>query len=129
MSLFEQALPGDFFYLDPPYQGTSEGRDQRYFESVSRERIIEGLSLLNRKAIPFVLSYDGSCGNMNYGEPLPTGLADRVLLDVGRSSQATLNGKDHVTIESLYISPSLQYTGTHAPMPLSHFSTQTSMFT
>ena len=128
MTLFEEASPGDFFYLDPPYQGTSEGRDQRYFESVSRERIIDGLALLNEKGIPFVLSYDGSCGNMNYGEPLPADLADRVLLDVGRSSQATLNGKDHVTIESLYISPSLQYTGTHAPQPLAHFSPQTSMF-
>ena len=101
MSLFEQARPGDFFYLDPPYQGTSEGRDQRYFESVSRKRIVEGLALLNEKGIPFVLSYDGSCGNMYYGEPLPADLADRVLLDVGRSSQATLNGNDHVTIEEL----------------------------
>ena len=128
MSLFEEARPGDFFYLDPPYQGTSEGRDQRYFESVSRNRIVEGLSLLNAKGVPFVLSYDGSCGNLNYGEPLPTGLADRVLLDVGRSSQATLNGKDHVTIESLYISRCLKYSGSHAPLPLAHFSPQTSMF-
>ncbi len=128
MSLFEEAVPGDFFYLDPPYQGTSEGRDQRYFESVARERIVEGLTLLNEKGIPFVLSYDGSCGNMNYGEPLPADLADRALLDVGRSSQATLNGKDHITIESLYISRCLKYSGSHAPMPLAHFSPQTSMF-
>jgi DNA adenine methylase len=128
MSLFEEARPGDFFYLDPPYQGTSEGRDQRYFESVTRERIVSGLSLLNEKGIPFVLSYDGSCGNMSYGEALPTDLADRVLLDVGRSSQATLNGRDHVTIESLYISPCLQYAGSNAPLLLAHFSSQTSMF-
>jgi DNA adenine methylase len=128
MSLFEQARPGDFFYLDPPYQGTSEGRDQRYFESVSRKRIVEGLALLNEKGIPFVLSYDGSCGNMYYGEPLPADLADRVLLVVGRSSQATLNGNDHVTIESLYISRCLKYAGSHAPLPLAHFSPQTSMF-
>ncbi len=46
MALFEDARPGDFFYLDPPYQGTSEGRDQRYFESVSRKRIVRGLDLL-----------------------------------------------------------------------------------
>jgi hypothetical protein len=65
---------------------------------------------------------------MNYGEPLPADLADRVLLDVGRSSQATLNGNDHITIESLYISRSLKYTGSHAPLPLAHFSPQTSMF-
>jgi DNA adenine methylase len=128
MALFENARLGDFFYLDPPYQGTSEGRDQRYFKSVSRERIVRGLTLLNEKEIPFVLSYDGSCGNMDYGEPLPFDLADRVQLDVGRSSQATLNGKDHVTIESLYISRCLQYSGTHAPLPLAHFSPQASMF-
>jgi DNA adenine methylase len=128
MSLFDEARPGDFFYLDPPYQGTSEGRDQRYFESVSRKRIVDGLSLLNVKGIPFVLSYDGSCGNMHYGEPLPADLADRVLLDVGRSSQATLNGNDHVTIESLYISRCLEYAGSHAPLPLAHFSPQTSIF-
>jgi hypothetical protein len=35
---------------------------------------------------------------------LPRELASRILLDVGRSSQATLNGQDHVTIESLYVS-------------------------
>jgi DNA adenine methylase len=128
MTLFEEARTGDFFYLDPPYQGTSEGRDQRYFESVSRERIVAGLSLLNAREIPFVLSYDGSCGNLNYGEPLPPELADRVLLDVGRSSQATLNGRDHVTIESLYISRCLKYAGTSAPQPLAHFSPQLGMF-
>ncbi len=128
MTLFEQARPGDFFYLDPPYQGTSEGRDQRYFKSVSRERIMQGLALLNEKGVPFVLSYDGSCGNMNYGEPLPADLADRILLDVGRSSQATLNGKDHVTIESLYISRCLKCAGSHAPLLLAHYSPQVSMF-
>jgi DNA adenine methylase len=128
MALFQDARAGDFFYLDPPYQGTSEGRDTRYFESVSRERIVCGLSLLNEKRIPFVLSYDGSCGNMNYGEPLPAELASRVLLDVGRSSQATLNGRDHVTIESLYISPCLQCATTDLPLQLSQFSQQATMF-
>lgn len=128
MTHFEEARPGDFFYLDPPYQGTSEGRDQRYFEGVSRERIVRGLTLLNEKGVPFVLSYDGSCGNIDYGQPLPNDLADRVLLDVGRSSQATLNGRDHVTIESLYISPCLKCAGSNAPLPLAHFSPQASMF-
>jgi DNA adenine methylase len=128
MTHFEEARPGDFFYLDPPYQGTSEGRDQRYFEGVSRERIVRGLTLLNEKGVPFVLSYDGSCGNIDYGQPLPNDLADRVLLDEGRSSQATLNGRDHVTIESLYISPCLKCAGSNAPLPLAHFSPQASMF-
>jgi DNA adenine methylase len=128
MTLFEDARPGDFFYLDPPYQGTSEGRDQRYFESVSRERIIDGLTLLNERGVPFILSYDGSCGAMNYGEALPSDLGDRVLLDVGRSSQATLNGRDHITIESLYVSRGLRYTAGDAAVPLAHFSPQPSMF-
>ena len=95
---------GEFFYLDPPYQGTSEGRDQRYIAGVSRDRMIEALTILNEKRIPFILSYDGSCGERNYGEPLPSKVAHRILLDVGRSSQATLNGRDDVTIESLYVS-------------------------
>jgi DNA adenine methylase len=128
MTHFEEAQAGDFFYLDPPYQGTSEGRDQRYFESVSRERIVHGLTLLNEKGVPFILSYDGSCGTMEYGAPLPRDLADRVLLDVGRSSQATLNGRDHVTVESLYVSPCLDYAGSDVPLPLAHFNSQTSMF-
>ena len=102
--IFEAAEEGDCFYLDPPYQGTSEGRDSRYIGGVSRERMIEGLSLLNRKRVPFILSYDGSCGNRTYGDRLPSELGSRILLDVGRSSQATLNGHDHLTIESLYIS-------------------------
>jgi DNA adenine methylase len=102
--LFETAEEGDLFYLDPPYQGTSEGRDSRYISGVSRERMIEGLTLLNRKGVSFILSYDGSCGERTYGERLPVEVGSRILLDVGRSSQATLNGGDDVTIESLYLS-------------------------
>lgn len=104
LALFIQAQEGDFFYLDPPYQGTSEGRDQRYIAGVSRDQMITALTILNDKKIPFVLSYDGFCGARNYGEPLPEGMAQRILLDVGRSSQATLNGRDDITVESLYVS-------------------------
>lgn len=128
MELFEQAGEGDFFYLDPPYQGTSAGRDQRYVSGVSRERIIQGLELLNRKQIPFILSYDGSCGDTVYGEPLPDHLAQRVLLDVGRSSQATLNGRQHVTIESLYISANLQTEYHGATVTLASFDQQAELF-
>jgi DNA adenine methylase len=107
LELFRKSEPGDFFYLDPPYQGTSNGRDSRYVGGVSRGRIIEALSVLNERGNPFILSYDGSCGDKTYGDRLPRELASRVLLDVGRSSQATLNGEEHVTIESLYISHNL----------------------
>ena len=102
--IFAAAEPGDFFYLDPPYQGTSEGRDSRYIGGVTRDRMIEGLNLLNAREIPFILSYDGSCGDRTYGERLPREIASRILLNVGRSSQATLNGQNHVTVESLYVS-------------------------
>ena len=104
LPLFQRAREGEFFYLDPPYQGTSEGRDQRYVAGVSRDQMMEALTILNEKHIPFILSYDGSCGERKYGEPLPSTVAHRILLDTGRSSQATLNGRDAVTMESLYVS-------------------------
>lgn len=128
LEIFEIAEPGDFFYLDPPYQGTSQGRDQRYIGGVSRERMIEGLHILNEKRIPFILSYDGSCGERVYGDRLPQTLASRLLLDVGRSSQATLNGRDHITIESLYLSHDLMPTSKDdAFLTLRDFENQQSM--
>ncbi|HEY5331877.1 MAG TPA: DNA adenine methylase [Acidobacteriaceae bacterium] len=105
--LIERSRPGDFVYLDPPYQGTSEGRDRRYISGVSRKRVMECLDLLNARDVPFILSYDGSCGGTSYGEALPNEMASQILLDVGRSSQATLNGEQHATVESLYLSPLL----------------------
>lgn len=107
LDLFKNSEPGDFFYLDPPYQGTSSGRDSRYINGVMRSRIIEGINFLNERGNPFILSYDGSCGDRTYGDRLPGNLASRILLDVGRSSQATLNGEEHITIESLYVSHNL----------------------
>jgi len=133
LAVFDTAVPGDFFYLDPPYQGTSEGRDSRYISGVTRSRMIEGLNILNERGIPFILSYDGSCGDQTYGDRLPTELASRILLDVGRSCQSTLNGLDQVTIESLYVSHNLipatmgdqtmclQDFGEQVPMTLSLF--------
>jgi DNA adenine methylase len=70
-TVLAEATPEDIVYLDPPYQVTSEGRDSRYFQSVSRQAIVELLEDLNRRHIQFVLSYDGHCGNRTYGEPLP----------------------------------------------------------
>ena len=104
MSLILEAKEGDFFYLDPPYQGTTDGRDKRYIGGVSREKICEALTILNEKNVPFILSYDGSCGERNYGEPLPSTVANRIMINAGRSSQATLNGRDEITVESLYVS-------------------------
>ncbi len=126
--LFRNAQSGDFFYLDPPYQGTSEGRDSRYIAGVSREQMIDALKILNQKDIPFVLSYDGHCGGKIYGEALPTGLAHRILLDVGRSSQATLNGRDDATVESLYVSNSIPLKRTNRKLCLADFAIQRELF-
>jgi len=56
----------------------------------------------------FIVSYDGRTGDKIYGEPLPKRLG-LVHLEIftGRSSQATLLGREHVTYESLYLSPAL----------------------
>jgi DNA adenine methylase len=127
-SLFLQAQEGDFFYLDPPYQGTSEGRDPRYIAGVSRDQMVAALSILNKRRIPFILSYDGFCGERNYGEPLPDAVAYRILLDVGRSSQATLNGRDDVTTESLYVSHAIPAGSKGTSLSLEDFSAQASLF-
>ncbi|MHB1794576.1 MAG: DNA adenine methylase [Acidobacteriaceae bacterium] len=129
LPLIQQAQQDDFFYLDPPYQGTSEGRDLRYVAGVSRERMIEALAILNDKRVPFVLSYDGYCGSRKYGEPMPDTVAHRILLDVGRSSQATLNGNHEVTLESLYVSHAIAGNRKYARRSLEDFAAQTGLFT
>lgn len=113
-------LPGDFeettatatsrdlVYLDPPWEGTSVGTDKRYNEWLQRERLIAFLATLNTRNVPWILSYDGRHGEKTYGEPLPADLgAERLELNAGRSSQATLSGRTTITIESLYLSPRL----------------------
>ena len=102
------AGPDDFSYMDPPYLGTSVGRDRRYAEWMSRERLVAGLRSLNARGVRFALSYDGACGDKVYGPPLPDDLGmTRLHLHAGRSSQATLNGGSAQTVESLYLSRGL----------------------
>ena len=102
------AGPEDFSYMDPPYLGTSMGRDRRYAEWMTQERLVAGLRTLNARRIRFVLSYDGMCGEKVYGPPLPNELGMTCLhLHAGRSSQATLNGGTDETVESLYLSRGL----------------------
>lgn len=109
---FEQTIadarPCDLVYMDPPYEGTSGSRDTRYHQGLARERLIVALDDLNRRAVPWLLSYDGRCGEKTYGSPLPEALgATRIEIDAGRSSQATLNGHAATTFESLYVSKNL----------------------
>lgn len=102
------ARPGDFLYMDPPYLGTSTGRDRRYHQQLTQDELVIGLKSLRRRQVPFALSYDGTTGDRTYGPPLPRVLGlTRFLLDAGTSSQATLNGRRERTVESLYLTPGL----------------------
>lgn len=102
------ATPDDLVYMDPPYEGTSVGVDRRYHQGMVRDRLIGELSALNHRGVAWILSYDGRCGDKRYGDYLPDHLdAQRIELHAGRSSQATLNGRAEVTIESLYVSHAL----------------------
>lgn len=115
--------PADFVYMDPPYFGTSEGRDKRYFSQLSQASLIEGLRSLNCRHVRFALSYDGMTGGREYAPPLPDDLLlVRKLLHAGRSSQSTLNGKSEDTIESLYLSTGLNAEGEHLIDALNRFS-------
>jgi DNA adenine methylase len=103
-----EATPGDLIYMDPPWQGTTEGVDKRYHQGFDRARLEALLSDLNKRAIPWILSYDGRSGTRTYGEPLPQDLWGAHLeLAAGRSSQSTLAGRAEHTIESLYVSDQL----------------------
>lgn len=102
------AQPGDLVYMDPPYQGVSSVRDNRYYSGLSFDAFVDSLYDLNERGIDFIISYDGACGSREYGSELPSDLnCARVLLDAGRSAQSTLLGKEEKTFESLYISQNL----------------------
>jgi DNA adenine methylase len=101
------ARPTDLVYLDPPWQGTSSGRDRRYWAGLDRASVVAMIEDLNERNVPFLLSYDGRLGDRDYGPPLPAHLARRLDLPAGRSSQATLLGRQDETVESLYLSPLL----------------------
>lgn len=102
------AGPSDFVYMDPPYLGTSIGRDKRYHQQLMLEELVYGLKDLRSRSVPFALSYDGMTGGREYGPPLPDELGlTRLLLHAGTSTQSTLSGRYEQTIESLYVTPGL----------------------
>lgn len=102
------ANEGDFVYMDPPYLGTSIGRDKRYHQQLTQEDLVAGLEDLRKRSVPFALSYDGMTGGREYGPPLPAELGlTRLLLHGGTSSQSTLSGRYEQTVESLYVTPGL----------------------
>jgi DNA adenine methylase len=111
------AVPSDLVYMDPPYQGTSYGPDKRYAAQLERETLIEALHGLDDRGVPYVLSYDGRTGDKTYGDPLPDSVKAHMLeISAGRSSQATLNGNDAETVESLYVSHGLELFDMNLPV-------------
>lgn len=103
------AVPhGSVVYMDPPYQGVSNGRDRRHHEQLDRASFIEALEFLNEQKINYLVSFDGLRRGSEFGDPLPKHLGlVRVLIDAGVSSQGTLLGRRTRTIESLYVSSGL----------------------
>lgn len=108
MNILEDVNSDDLVYMDPPWQGTSNKKDSRYAYLLDLYRFIEDIKILNKKKVPFLLSFDGTCGNKSYGDELPKELGlTKFCIDAGKSSQATLLGRSETTTESLYISPAL----------------------
>lgn len=95
-------------YMDPPYQGTTDVPDHRYLTGLKFDPFVNTLQNAVDNQVSFVVSYDVVTDDNKYGVPLPRelGLLHRHV-EAGLSSQATLQGKKQLTVESLYISPAL----------------------
>jgi len=98
----------DLIYMDPPYQGVCSKRDPRYLKEVEFNEFVEVLEFLNSRKISYIISYDGRTEDKVHGKKLPghLNLYHQELL-AGRSTQATLLGRNAKTFESLYLSPAL----------------------
>jgi DNA adenine methylase len=106
--VLDEVKCSDFVYMDPPYQGVCGDKDSRYFAKIYFDEFVLALEQLNRKGVAFVISYDGKRGDKTFGNPLPKELGlKRIEIEVGRSSQATLLGREEMTVESLYLSHNL----------------------
>lgn len=115
--ILDKATPADLVYMDPPYQGVCGNRDTRYLQNVQFCEFVQALDELNQRGIRYLVSYDGRTGDKTHGKRLPNDLNLTLIeLYAGRSSQATLLGRDDVTIESLYLSPSLGDELAHGPI-------------
>lgn len=98
----------DLVYMDPSYQGVCDNGDPRYIRAVAFEEFVLALRDLVNRGISFILSYDGRTGPRTYGRPLPSDLGlHHIEVNAGRSSQATLLGRNRTTYESLYLSKAL----------------------
>ena len=112
--VLDECQPGDIVYMDPPYQGVSNVRDSRYYSGIDYHDFVKAIDCLNSRGVDFLISYDGKCGDKQYGEDLPRELGlQKILLKAGLSSQSLLLGKKEVTYEALYISRGLQQSLPH----------------
>lgn len=106
--VLKKATYEDLVYMDPPYQGVCATGDPRYLSGIDFDEFMQELKKLNDKMVPFILSYDGRTGEKSYGQNLPDELGmHRLEVEAGRSTQATLLGRDEVTFESVYLSNAL----------------------
>lgn len=106
--ILEMATERDLVYMDPPYQGTAKNGGFRYLEDLNHDNFLISLHKLNKRNVPFILSYDGRTGEKTYGEDLPKELnLHKVEIDAGRSSLATLHNRNERTFEAVYISNNL----------------------
>ena len=107
--VLKEAAPSDLVYMDPPYQGVSRNRDTRYLTGIQFCEFVKALEDLNEREIRYIVSYDGRTGDKVHGSLLPADLTlTHVEIHAGRSTQATLLGRQDVTVESLYLSPALR---------------------
>jgi DNA adenine methylase len=114
--ILERCNENDLIYMDPPYQGVCGNRDQRYCPPFNHTEFCECIERLNERNIPFIISYDGRTGKKIYGQPLPQTLGLlRFEINAGRSTQATLLGRNEKTVESLYVSKNITETKQFSP--------------
>jgi len=116
-----RATPNDLVYMDPPYQGTGQSGGFNYAGNIDFNDFIISLYELNRRSIPYILSFDGRTGNKTFGEPLPERLnLTKKEINAGRSTQATLLNRKEFTYETVYLSPSLVERINIVPMYIQH---------
>jgi DNA adenine methylase len=106
--ILENATSDDLIYMDPPYQGTGQNGGFCYAGNIDFNDFVISLYELNQRNIPYILSFDGRTGDKTFGKPLPDALnLNKVEINAGRSTQATLLSRKEYTYETVYLSPAL----------------------
>ena len=106
--ILDKATEYDLVYMDPPYQGTGVNGGFNYAGNIDFDEFILSLFSLNKREVPFILSFDGRTENKIYGRPLPNELnLTKIEINAGRSTQATLLNRKEYTYEAIYLSSSL----------------------